>query len=98
MGRVREWLRVLADNDKSPGLRGWATMAVLTVRLAFRRVDRSKIRSDYRKCRQCPIHDRQFKRCGANDGLGCSCYTVYAIVTGKPCWGKETIDNFPYGY
>ncbi len=97
VGRVREWLAVLQDNDSSPGWRGWAEMAGLAVRAIFGRRNQKAV-PDYRKCIRCPIHDRALKRCGANDGLGCSCFTVYAVAAGKPCWGKVTLEHFEFGY
>lgn len=95
LGRIREWLAVLRDNESRPGFRGWIEM----LRLTFRRRNVSAI-SDYRKCVRCPLHDRALKRCGDGGGvIGCGCFTVYAIAAGKACWGRENVPGFaPLGY
>lgn len=98
VGRVREWLAVLQDNEARPGMRGWWEMARWAVRAIWRGRN-AKAVPDYRKCIRCPLHDRRFKRCGANDGLGCSCFTVYMVAAGKPCWGRQNVPGFaPLGY
>lgn len=97
VGRLAEWLAVLEDNDSSPGWRGWIEMVRLAAGATFRTRNVRAV-SNYWKCKACPIMDRQLRRCGANDGLGCGCYLPYALAVGKPCWGRENVPEFPFGY
>lgn len=96
--RLQGWLRVLKDNDSSPGVRGWLAMVSLAIKASVVRPERAQIISNYRACWRCPVFDRHLRRCGSEVGIGCLCYQPFALVAGKPCWGRENVPGFEFGY
>lgn len=87
--RVKEWLTVLTEGDRKPGLKGWLEMArLLAVGLLNPRKQRWHAR--LRVCQTCPVYDRDLKRCQPYTGspLGCGCYMPFKAIAGT-CWLKD---------
>lgn len=98
LGRILDWLAALQASEARAGFAGWWEMARLAARAVFRRRAAGAAVHEYWQCHRCPIFDREFRRCGAGDGLGCGCYVAYALAAGKPCWGRENVPGFEFGY
>lgn len=101
--RCAEWLDVIQEEGRvlswADRLRmGWAMIAAA---LALGGVSRQLWRARMRACRECPIYDRQMKRCRPQTGhlLGCGCYMPFkALSRTAECWVDEVIPDNDVGW
>lgn len=93
LARWREWLEVLAEEQRRLTWRDWLGMAWLGLKIPFT-VDRALWRQRMRSCGKCPIFDRSLHRCRPFSGspFGCGCHVIVkAMAPAAKCWARENL-------
>ena len=84
--RLKEWAKAVG------GLRNPLTLWKMVLLAIGRNAGRKLWWSRMRKCRQCPIYNRDSKTCGPNAvGFGCGCYMPFkSAKTQATCWSDDS--------
>lgn len=88
-----EFAAVAAEENSTP--KWWPIIRALLTGYAGKRVWRQRMQT----CLNCPIYDRQFRRCRGpmmhGVRTGCGCYVVFQAATKAPyrkgCWGRQVV-------
>ena len=86
--RVDQWLEVLDEESVHMTKRDWWNMLVAGMRVtALRPVKSAEFKRRIRICNQCPVYDKELKRCRPYTGSpeGCGCYVPFKALDSHPC-------------